>query len=115
MTKAGRHVTLARVSPKRLTRGTLESGIVDSRALAQRVEAWFLANARDLPWRRRRNGYHALVSELMLQQTQVARVVPAFEAFIRRFPNPQALAAAEEKEVLAAWRGLGYYRRAKLL
>jgi A/G-specific adenine glycosylase len=84
-------------------------------ATADPLAAWFQGAARDLPWRRLRSGYHALVSELMLQQTQVARVLEKFEPFIRRFPTPAALAAAPEGEVLAAWQGLGYYRRARLL
>lgn len=79
------------------------------------VEDWFAGSARDLPWRRARSGYHALVSELMLQQTQVARVLERFRPFIERFPTPTALAAAPEDAVLAAWQGLGYYRRARLL
>ncbi|MHC4809249.1 MAG: A/G-specific adenine glycosylase [Planctomycetota bacterium] len=84
-------------------------------AIAAAIEAWFPAAARVLPWRTARSGWAALVSEAMLQQTQVARVVPAFEAFMRRFPTPAALAAAPEQEVLAAWQGLGYYRRARML
>ena len=87
---------------------------VPSRA-ADAIAAWFSGAARDLPWRRRRNGYHALVSELMLQQTQVARVVEKFGPFVARFPTAAALAAAREDDVLAAWQGLGYYRRARLL
>jgi A/G-specific adenine glycosylase len=79
------------------------------------LEAWFPAAARALPWRERRSGYHALVSEVMLQQTQVARVVEAFRAFVARFPGPAELAAAPEHEVLALWQGLGYYRRARHL
>jgi A/G-specific adenine glycosylase len=71
--------------------------------------------ARDLPWRRERSGWAALVSEIMLQQTQVARVVPAFDRFMRRFPNPTAMASAPEGDVLALWQGLGYYRRARML
>ena len=86
-----------------------------SAAIAVPLEAWFADAARDLPWRRPRSGYRALVSELMLQQTQVARVVEKFEPFLARFPTPAALAAASEDEVLAAWQGLGYYRRARLL
>ena len=84
-------------------------------AVSAALEAWFPVAARALPWRERRSGYHALVSELMLQQTQVARVVSAFERFVDRFPAPRELAAAEEHEVLALWQGLGYYRRARLL
>lgn len=87
----------------------------DEAALAALVAGWFASAARDLPWRRRRGGYAALVSELMLQQTQVSRVLEKFEPFLERFPTPAALAAASEDEVLAAWQGLGYYRRARLL
>jgi len=83
--------------------------------LAAALEAWFPRVQRDLPWRRERSGYSALVSEVMLQQTQVSRVVPAFERFMRTFPGPVALAEAPEESVLAAWQGLGYYRRARLL
>lgn len=83
--------------------------------LAELLTAWFRSAARDLPWRRTRDGYRALVSELMLQQTQVSRVVEKFEPFIARFPTSAALAAASEDEVLTAWQGLGYYRRARLL
>jgi A/G-specific adenine glycosylase len=79
------------------------------------LERWFLAHARDLPWRRLRSGYAALVSETMLQQTQVQRVVGAYLAFMERFPTVDALAGAPEQEVLAAWQGLGYYRRARHL
>jgi A/G-specific adenine glycosylase len=84
-------------------------------AAAAPLSQWFGGSARDLPWRRRRSGYRALVSELMLQQTQVARVLEKFEPFVGRFPTAEALAAATEDEVLAAWQGLGYYRRARLL
>ncbi len=85
------------------------------RSVAAALEAWFKRSARDLPWRRRRSGYRALVSELMLQQTQVQRVIPAFVGFLKQFPTIGALAAAPEQQVLAAWQGLGYYRRARLL
>ena len=78
---------------------------------------WFRRNARDLPWRQRqhRSGYGALVAESMLQQTQVARVIESYKAFMRRVPTVKALAAADEQEVLTMWRGLGYYRRARNL
>ena len=91
------------------------AGVADPKAVSRALEAWFPAAARPLPWRSARSGYAALVSELMLQQTQVARVVDAFDRFMRRFPTPAALAAAPEHDVLAAWQGLGYYRRARLL
>lgn len=84
-------------------------------AAADPLAAWFSLEARALPWRRRRSGYRALVSEFMLQQTQVSRVLEKFDPFLRRFPTARALAEASEDEVLAAWQGLGYYRRARLL
>lgn len=84
-------------------------------SLAAPLESWFETARRDLPWRRRPSGWHALVSELMLQQTQVSRVVERFDAFVARFPTPRALAEAPEDAVLALWQGLGYYRRARLL
>jgi A/G-specific adenine glycosylase len=74
--------------------------------------AWFERNRRDLPWRRTRDPYRILVSEVMLQQTQVDRVVPYYEAFLERFPDVHALAAAPTAEVITAWAGLGYNRRA---
>ncbi|HEV2641488.1 MAG TPA: hypothetical protein VGT98_02220, partial [Candidatus Elarobacter sp.] len=70
---------------------------------------------RDLPWRRTRDPYHVLVSELMLQQTQVARVVPKYAEFLRRFPTLEAISAAPPSRVVAAWSGLGYYARARNL
>jgi A/G-specific adenine glycosylase len=82
---------------------------------ARDLLAFFDASRRDLPWRRRPSAYHTLVSELMLQQTVVATVVPYFERFTARFPDLAALAAAEEGEVLALWSGLGYYSRARNL
>lgn len=80
-----------------------------------RLLKWFDAHARDLPWRRTRDLYAIWVSEIMLQQTQVATVVPYWQRFLARFPDVAALAAAEEQEVLRYWEGLGYYRRARLL
>ena len=74
---------------------------------------WFVANQRDLPWRKNRTPYRIWVSEIMLQQTQVNTVIPYFEAFIRRFPTLANLAAASQDEVLKAWEGLGYYARAR--
>jgi len=75
--------------------------------------AWFARGGRDsLPWRRDRAPYRIVVSEFMLQQTQVARVVPLFEAFVGRWPTFAALAAASRDEVVRAWRGLGYNSRA---
>ncbi len=77
--------------------------------------AWYDENKRDLPWRRSRDPYAIWVSEVMLQQTRVDTVIPYWTRFLERFPTPSALAAASEDEVLGAWSGLGYYRRARLL
>jgi A/G-specific adenine glycosylase len=85
---------------------------VDDRLFGEALCNWFDANRRDLPWRRIRNGYTALVAETMLQQTQVSRVIESFDRFIARFPDIHALARASDHDVLAMWRGLGYYRRA---
>jgi HhH-GPD superfamily base excision DNA repair protein len=73
---------------------------------------WFSGAARDLPWRRTRDPYAILVSEVMLQQTQVARVLERYPAWLERWPTPAALAAAPAADVLRAWSGLGYNRRA---
>jgi A/G-specific adenine glycosylase len=84
--------------------------------VSRAVARWFKASARDLPWRvQPRNPYLSLVSEFMLQQTQVARVLEKWQPFIRAFPEIDALAAAPEHQVLARWSGLGYYRRARNL
>jgi A/G-specific adenine glycosylase len=73
---------------------------------------WFAAHGRDLPWRHTRDPYAILVSEVMLQQTQVARVLERYPAWLERWPTPAALAAAPAADVLRAWSGLGYNRRA---
>jgi A/G-specific adenine glycosylase len=80
---------------------------------ARRLLDWFSRHHRDLPWRKDRDPYRIWVSEVMLQQTQVATVLPYFERFLSRFPTLTALAAADEQEVLRLWEGLGYYRRAR--
>jgi A/G-specific adenine glycosylase len=85
------------------------------RAFGRRLRAWYRANCRDLPWRRTRDPYRVLVSELMLQQTQVARVIPRYEAFLERFPTLHHVAAAAPARVMEAWEGLGYYARARNL
>lgn len=84
-------------------------------AFARALLAWYDREKRDLPWRHKPNAYRTLVSELMLQQTVVAAVLPYFERFMARFPTLQALAAAREDEVLTLWSGLGYYSRARNL
>src|SRR5919197_3143771 len=82
---------------------------------APRLLAWYHAGHRDLPWRRTRDPYAIWVAEIMLQQTQVATVIPYFERFLSRFPTVAALAEAPTEEVLRLWAGLGYYSRARHL
>jgi len=77
--------------------------------------AWFSQFQRDLPWRHTRDPYRIWLSEIMLQQTRVAAVIPYYERFLARFPNVQSLADAPEEEVLRLWSGLGYYSRARNL
>jgi A/G-specific adenine glycosylase len=77
-----------------------------------RLLEWFAEHGRDLPWRRTRDPYAILVSEVMLQQTQAARVAPRYVEWVERWPTADALAAASNAEVLRAWQGLGYNRRA---
>jgi A/G-specific adenine glycosylase len=77
--------------------------------------SWYRQNQRDLPWRRTADPYAILVSEFMLQQTQVATVIPYYNEWLRRFPSVESLAAASESDVLHAWQGLGYYSRARNL
>jgi A/G-specific adenine glycosylase len=79
----------------------------------RRVLSWYRRSGRDLPWRRTRDPYRVLVSEVMLQQTQVSRVLPAYRRFLRRFPTLRALSRAPLGEVLREWSGLGYNRRAR--
>ncbi len=76
------------------------------------LAAWFGRSGRDLPWRRTRDPYAVLVSEVMLQQTQVTRVVPRYRAWCARWPTVEALAAASIADVIQEWQGLGYNRRA---
>jgi A/G-specific adenine glycosylase len=81
-------------------------------AIRAALLGWFVASGRELPWRRTRDPYQIMVSEIMLQQTQVDRVLPKFKAFLERFPTVEALASAPTAEVIRAWAGLGYNRRA---
>jgi A/G-specific adenine glycosylase len=85
------------------------------REFSRRLRAWFRKNGRDLPWRRTRDPYRVLVSELMLQQTQVSRVVDYYERFLTRFPTLAHVSEAAPRQVLAQWAGLGYYARARNL
>ena len=85
------------------------------RALQRRLLAWYGQHGRDLPWRRTRDPYAILVSEVMLQQTQVQRALLYYEKFLSRYPTVEALARADEPEVRETWHGLGYYARARNL
>ena len=84
-------------------------------AFRRRLLAWYDEHARDLPWRESRDPYRVWLSEIMLQQTRVVAVIAHYREFLRRFPTVENLAAAREASVLAAWSGLGYYRRARML
>ncbi len=81
----------------------------------RRLLAWYDEHRRELPWRANRDPYRVWLSEIMLQQTRVAAVIEHYHEFLRRFPTVEKLAAAREASVLAAWSGLGYYRRARML
>ncbi len=83
--------------------------------LAEALLEWYAREGRDLPWRRTRDPYAILVAEVMSQQTRLETVVPYYRRWMARFPTLEALAAAEEEQVLRLWEGLGYYRRARYL
>ena len=116
------------VLPSRSAAGTVSSAGMSSAVRRMRARptpapsrlrllltAWYRRNARRLPWRGTRDPYRIWVSEAMLQQTRVATAHAYYKAFLARFPTLQALARARPEEVLAAWSGLGYYRRARHL
>ncbi|HEU5312646.1 MAG TPA: A/G-specific adenine glycosylase [Candidatus Udaeobacter sp.] len=85
------------------------------RAFRRSLLCWFRRHSRDLPWRKTRDPYATLVSEFMLQQTQVASVIPYYNKWLRRFPDFASVARASQNDVLHAWQGLGYYNRARNL
>jgi A/G-specific adenine glycosylase len=89
--------------------------LLDAIVLRRKLMHWYRGHARELPWRGISDPYRTWVSEVMLQQTRVAAVIDHYEEFLRRFPTVVALALAPEAQVLAAWSGLGYYRRARML
>jgi len=104
----------------KLRRRSSSSGASDALAKAPRgfrraLLRWYDAHRRDLPWRKTRNPYRIWLAEIMLQQTRVAAVLEHYRRFLESFPNVQKLADAPESAVLAAWSGLGYYRRARML
>jgi A/G-specific adenine glycosylase len=92
----------------------MDSAQVHSAFRSQLLD-WYERSRRDLPWRENRDPYRVWLSEIMLQQTRVAAVIQHYGKFLLRFPNIKRLAAARESSVLAAWSGLGYYRRARML
>ncbi|MFM8396503.1 MAG: A/G-specific adenine glycosylase, partial [Pirellula sp.] len=96
----------------------IQAAVSDPRGLSQIAKLaveWFSKHRRDLPWRNTKNAYRIWISECMLQQTQVATVIPYYDRFLKRFPDVGTLAAAELDEVYQLWAGLGYYRRARQL
>jgi A/G-specific adenine glycosylase len=102
------------MSPNRATNDAAVDAKV-ARRFGTLLRRWFRANGRDLPWRMTRDPYRVLVSELMLQQTQVSRVVTRYGEFLDRFPTLHDVARARPKRVMEAWAGLGYYARARNL
>jgi A/G-specific adenine glycosylase len=116
-TAKGNTLEAANAGGIRLPASPLAGGVSVSTALRRqvnrRLRAWFQRHRRDLPWRHTTDPYAIWVSEVMLQQTQVATVVPFYLRFLEHFPTIQALAAAPEEQVLRHWEGLGYYRRAR--
>lgn len=97
------------------SRSAIRGSKPDARRLRARVLRWYGGSARELPWRENRDPYRVWISEVMLQQTTVAAVLPYYERFLRSFPSIVSLASASEDDVLALWSGLGYYRRARNL
>ncbi len=85
----------------------------DYQLLGKALLEWFANNQRDLPWRRTYDPYHVWISEVMLQQTQMERVVEYFNRWMEKFPDVDSIASASEQKVLKAWEGLGYYSRAR--
>src|SRR2546427_933653 len=114
------HCGTSDITPPLLKKGRMaKDGVVGKRARHIRVARmrsslldWHPRSGRNLPWRRTRDPYAILVSEVMLQQTQVARVVPRYLAWLERWPTVEALAAGPAADVIREWQGLGYYRRA---
>jgi A/G-specific adenine glycosylase len=103
--------------PKKLPPGIASARADDLNSRTDRgpLLRWYDAHKRDLPWRRTSDPYAVWVSEVMLQQTQVATVIPYWERWLKRFPTVESLAQADEQDALAQWQGLGYYRRCRLL
>src|SRR6266850_1123641 len=106
----------AEVGSRKLEAGSRKPPIAySSFAIAPALLNWFRQVARDLPWRRTRDPYAIWISEVMLQQTQIATVIPYYDRWMKRFPTAKALAKAPLDDVLKMWEGLGYYARARNL
>jgi A/G-specific adenine glycosylase len=104
------------VHKAQIEKAQIETGIQGGDAAFRRsLLRWYRKYKRDLPWRRTEDPYRIWISEIMLQQTRVAAVIPYYERFITLFPDARALASASEQDLLAAWAGLGYYSRARNL
>ena len=101
--------------PAHIVRAAMEYARSVRTRFGRRLRDWFRDNGRDLPWRRTRDPYHVLVSELMLQQTQVSRVIERYGDFLREFPTLTSVARSQPARVMEAWSGLGYYARARNL
>ena len=95
--------------------GNPRSDLGNPAHVAAPLRRWYRKQRRDLPWRATGDPYHVWISEIMLQQTQVKTVIPYYQRFVKRFPDPASLAEAEEDEVLGYWAGLGYYSRGRNL
>src|SRR5687768_10022801 len=108
---------MPRPSFEKRAKNTITAGLQapDPKRIARAIERWFRAHQRPLPWRKTYDPWQVWVSEVMLQQTRMEVVLPYFERFIERFPTVASAANASEQEVMAAWSGLGYYGRAKML
>ena len=98
--------------PPKSTPGSIRGSSLEVILFRRRLNSWFRRHGRDLPWRRTRDPYHIVVSEFMLQQTQVARVEQYYGRFLRQYPTIRDLAVAAPAMVRESWEGLGYYRRA---
>src|SRR5580698_3215508 len=89
--------------------------VLDASLFRRSLMKWYRENARVLPWRGVEDPYRVWISEIMLQQTRVQAVIEHYKLFLKKFPTIKKLAAAPEQDVLAAWSGLGYYRRARMM
>ena len=90
-------------------------GFVELKVLPGVLVPWYRENRRELPWRENREPYRIWVSEIMLQQTRIAAVIPYYLRFLEAFPTPEALAAVEDEKLMKLWEGLGYYSRVRNL